>query len=535
MGGCHAAAEVRVRVVAFHVQHDASVAVAESGRLLLALELERLFEERYFACANEESTFRAQWSRALAAVRDATGIDQYDIAVTSWVMPSKRRVLQELVSARAWRTLDHHVAHALHGLHDAPFVHPLIVSFDGGGNDGTFRFFRGDRRAGQLYPVSCPRLNLGTPYRLLATAMPEVTGRKPQPRAGHLSLAGKVMAYAALDAPRADWIAPVRAYYCTYQEPTQALYTLGEALGLELEPDALSQPHARALAATSQAVFESLLEEIVGEQLEAIPDVDGIVLTGGCALNVVANERIRRRFERPVHVPPAPNDAGISVGALWSAQPPSEPPSPFSGLELVRDVSEAEFVARGARAASVDEVAALVAQGAILGIARGRAELGPRALGNRSIVARPDRPELRERINARIKSREWYRPVAPAVLAHTASRFFEGPARSPYMSFAARAREDARHHLAGAIHVDGTARVQIVEDLTSTLGTLLLALERLGAPPCVLNTSFNVQGRPLMQRASAALEALDTTALDYAWIDGWLVPRHAEPARVTLP
>jgi carbamoyltransferase len=514
-----------VRVIAFHVQHDAGVAIAEAGRLVLALELERLFEERYFACSNDLDAFRSQWSRALSVVREFSGLDQFDVAVTSWVMPSKRRVLQELVAAREWRTVDHHVAHGLHGLHDAPFDRPLIVSYDGGGNDGTFRAFRGDRALGRLEASSRPRLNLGTPYRLLATAMPEVTGRRPQPRAGHLSVAGKLMAYAALGAPRAAWLEPVHEYYQTYQEPTQAMYSLGERLGLDLEADALSDADARALAATSQAVFESLLEDVVRERLEAMPEVDGIVLTGGCALNVVANERIRKRFGHPVHVPPAPNDAGIAVGALWSVEPPSEELSPFVGLDLVRDVPEPDIVARGGRRADADDIAALVMRGAIIGVAQGRAELGPRALGNRSIIARPDRTEIRERINATIKSREWYRPVAPAILAHAAARLFEDAPRSPYMSFAARVRQDARPSLAGAVHVDGTARVQIVEDRSSTLGAVLEAVERLGAPPCVLNTSFNVRGLPLLQRASAALEALDTTELDFAWIDGWLVPR----------
>ena len=515
-----------MKVIAFHVQHDASVAVADAGRLLLALELERLFEERYFASASDDVTFREQWTRALEVVRQATGIARFDVAVTSWVMPSKRRVLQELVQAGAWRTVDHHVAHALHGVHDAPFAHPLVVSFDGGGNDGTFRVFRGERHLGRLTPLARPQLNLGTPYRLLATAMPEVTGRRPQPRGGHLSLAGKLMAYAALEAPRPAWAGAVEDYYRTYQEPTQALYSLGEALGLDLEADALAQRDARALAATSQAVFESLVIEIIGAHLEAAT-FDGIVLTGGCALNVVANERIRRRFGCRVHVPPAPNDAGIAVGALWSVAPPDELPGPFVGLELVQDVDEAQLVARGGRRAAVDEIARLVLEGAIIGVAQGRAELGPRALGHRSIVAAPDRPELRERINAQIKSREWYRPVAPAILASAAPRFFEEAPRSPYMSFAARVRDAERARLAGAVHVDGTARVQTVEDPASSLGSLLVALERRGAPPCVLNTSFNVQGRPLLRRASAALEALDSTELDFAWIDGWLVPRDA--------
>ncbi len=512
-----------MKVIAFHTQHDANVSIAESGKLLLALELERIFEDRYFSSAEGSDDFRAQWARVMAVVRDATGIERFDVAVTSWVMPSKRSALSALVQAEDWRTVDHHVAHALHGLHDAPFERPLVISFDGGGNDGTFRIFRGERHSGRVEPVATLPLNLGTPYRLLGTAMPEVTGRRPQPRAGHLSLAGRLMAYAALGAPRPEWMRAIESYYRSYQEPTQALYSLGEAIGLALEPDSLSEDDARSLAATSQAVFESLIEGVVDSHVDAT--ADGIVLTGGCALNVVANERIRRRFDLPVHVPPAPNDAGISVGALWSVEPPSGPLSPYVGLDLVQDVADSHLVGRGGWRATIDAVARLVLEGAIIGIAQGRAELGPRALGNRSIVARPDLPALRQRINERIKSREWYRPVAPAILASSAHQFLADAPRSPYMSFAVRVRDSEVARLAGAVHFDGTARAQIVEDLSSSLGSLLLSLERLGAPPCVLNTSFNVQGRPLLQRASAALEALDTTELDFAWINGWLIPR----------
>lgn len=513
-----------MKSIAFHVQHDAGVSVADAGQLRLVLELERLFEERYFECAVVDREFRDQWRRALEVVRQETGIERFDVAVTSWVPPSKRRILQELVEASEWRTVDHHVAHALHGLHDGDFEKPLVVSFDGGGNDGTFRVFRGVRREGTLLPVARLPLNLGTPYRLLATTMPEVTGRRVQPRAGHLSLAGKLMAYAALSSPRQDWLDAVIDYYRTYQEPSQALFSLGESLGLELEPDALGPDEARALAATGQAAFETLLLENIGDWLQRA-DVDGLVLTGGCALNVVANERVRKTFGLPVHVPPAPNDAGITVGALWSVEPPRAALGPFVGSELVDDVSATALRQRGGRQAAIAEIARLVRAGAIIGIAQGRAEFGPRALGHRSIVAAADRPELRERINARIKSREWYRPVAPAVLASAVGRFFAGEPRSPYMSFAAPVRDSARAQLAGALHVDGTARVQTVDDPTSVLGALLLALERAGADPCVLNTSFNVRARPLLQRASAALEALDTTDLDFAWINGWLVPR----------
>lgn len=430
----------------------------------------------------------------------------------------------QLVRAAEWRTVPHHVAHALHGLCDAPFDAPFIVSFDGGGNDGTFRMFRGNRRLGTLEPVGRIALNLGTPYRLLGTTMPEVTGGRPQPRAGHLSLAGKLMAYAALASPRHDWIGHVTEYYVTYQEPNQALDSLGEALQLDLEADSLSPDNARALAATGQAAFERLLIGTIQQHID-VNTVDGLVLTGGCALNVVANERVRRLLRLPVHVPPAPNDAGIPVGALWSVHPPNSTTSPFMGPRLVCDVDEPSLRARGGRKACAADVARLLRRGAVVGIAEGRAEIGPRALGHRSIIAAPDRPDLRDRINARIKSREWYRPVAPAVLASEAHRFFEHVPPSPYMSFAASVRVEAKPALSGAVHLDGTARVQTVDNEASTLGLVLVALRDMGAPACVLNTSFNIRSRPLLQRASAALEALDSTDLDFAWIDGWLVPR----------
>lgn len=517
-----------MRVIAFHTEHDANVAVAESGELLLALELERVFEQRYFRCSDDNDEFREQWMRVMALVREATGIEQFDVAVTSWVMPSKRRILAEIVQAEEWRTVDHHVAHSLHGVYDSHFERPLVISFDGGGNDGTFRIFHWKRDTGCLQPISRLQLNLGTPYRLLGTVMPEVTGGRPQPRAGHLSLAGKLMAYAALGSPCPEWMRAIQDYYCTYQEPLQALYSLGEDIGLALEPDSLSPDTARALAATSQAAFESLMEEVVDAYEDS--NVDGIVLTGGCALNVVANERIRRRAKCSVHVPPAPNDAGISVGALWSVEPPAGRLSPFAGLQLVQDVDESRLLRRGGRRVAVEDVARLVLEGAVVGIAQGRAELGPRALGHRSIVAMPNSSSLRDRINARIKSREWYRPVAPAILASAAPRFFDSPPHSPYMSFAARVRDSEQAQIAGGVHIDGTSRVQIVHDPSSLLGILLHELERLGALPCVLNTSFNVRGRPLLQRASAALQALDTTELDFVWINEWLIPRDAEVA-----
>jgi len=225
-----------------------------------------------------------------------------------------------------------------------------------------------------------------------------------------------------------------------------------------------------------------------------------------------------------VHVPPAPNDAGIAVGALWSVKRPTEAPGTFRGLPLLWDVDHAALARRGARRCSPDGLAAVLARGAVVGVAHGRAEHGPRALGHRSILALAGDASIRDRINERIKSREWYRPVAPAVREGDAARFFGRACTAPSMSFAPALLADAARRYPAVSHVDGTARVQTVRP-GQFLHTLLDALESQGVDPVLVNTSFNIRAQPLVHRASEALDALDQTALDFAWIEGWLVPK----------
>jgi carbamoyltransferase len=214
-----------MNVIALHTQHDAGLAVAVDGELVFALELERLFEERYYTSPADPGGFEAAWARALSVTRETLGIERYDIGITSWVPPSRRALVEKLVTADRWTKVDHHRAHGLAGLHESGFGTATVVSFDGGGNDGTFNIYRGRDR--ELTPVARIRLNLGTPYRLLAITMPEVTGGRQQPRCGHLSLAGKLMGYSALGQAQPEWAAALHRYYTDYQDPGQALFSLG--------------------------------------------------------------------------------------------------------------------------------------------------------------------------------------------------------------------------------------------------------------------------------------------------------------------
>ena len=204
----------------------------------------------------------------------------------------------------------------------------------------------------------------------------------------------------------------------------------------------------RALAAAAQLEFERVSVEVALALVDAAEargvHFDGVALTGGCALNVLANQRLAdalRRRKRPlgIYVPPAPNDSGQALGMLWAARPPAGVPGPlqYAGFDLWdRDDVEAAAVARGAeKLTGVDKLAAILAGGdnctadtaparrPIVAIVRGRQEFGPRALGHRSLVAVPDSDEVRDRMN-RLKHRQWYRPTAPVVAAEAMGDLF---------------------------------------------------------------------------------------------------------------
>ena len=174
----------------------------------------------------------------------------------------------------------------------------------------------------------------------------------------------------------------------------------------------------------------------------------------------------------------------------------------------------------------VGALADLLADGRIIGVVRGRSEFGPRALGHRSLLADPSRPEIKERMNA-LKHREWWRPVAPMVAHEDMVRIFEEQVWSPYMSFAPRLQPRLNMALPAIAHFDGTARVQTVAaDQDPWLHALLRAVAHRTGFAVLCNTSLNTRGKPILNRLSDALALiLDQKELDFLFVDGWLLDR----------
>jgi carbamoyltransferase len=280
---------------------------------------------------------------------------------------------------------------------------------------------------------------------------------------------------------------------------------------------------------------------------------DGIVLTGGCALNVLANSKVQQAFPHlQVHVPAAPSDCGLAVGSAWLLVPPlprplssaataTRPHAPqfpvqqlqYAGLPLFDlPLLNATATALGATHASPQAVAALLADHQIVGVVRGRAEHGPRALGHRSLLARPS-AGMKERLNA-LKFREWYRPVAPVVAEEAADRVFARdaaprPATSPFMSFAPALLADAADALPAVRHTDRTARPQTVSQVVGTAGyepwlhAVLAEVQVRTGWAVLINTSFNSRGRPILNSLAEALALLvECDELDYVLVESWL-------------
>ncbi|MFF0537656.1 carbamoyltransferase family protein [Streptomyces coelicoflavus] len=289
------------------------------------------------------------------------------------------------------------------------------------------------------------------------------------------------------------------------------------------------------LAASTQAVLEELLLELV-HWLHGEAGGEALTMAGGVALNCVANSEIAARGPyRHVWVQPAAGDAGTALGGALHVAAAQEgaAPEPMPGADLGRGWSDDEIRAWLETAAipyeEPDDIAETVAEelarDGVVAWFQGRSEFGPRALGHRSLMAHPGRAENLERLN-HVKGREEFRPVAPMVLADRAADIFTGPMPSPYMLFVHDVDPAWRDRIPAVVHVDGTARIQTVEERREPLAArMLAAFERRTGLPVVVNTSLNTAGRPMVDDPRDALECFGSAPVDLLAIGPFAVRR----------
>ncbi|HXY01230.1 MAG TPA: carbamoyltransferase [Candidatus Limnocylindrales bacterium] len=313
--------------------------------------------------------------------------------------------------------------------------------------------------------------------------------------------------------------------------------------GLSRQPEEPLEQRHRNLAASLQARLEEVYLGML-RKLAAITQTKAVCLAGGVAFNCVANGKIfdQTPFQE-VYVHPAAGDGGLAVGAafyIWH-QVLGKPRlfvmdhaywGPGYASEEIRAAIDSSGISKGGYGIAklpdgelMKRTAAIIADGKILGWYQGRAEWGPRALGNRSIVADPRRPEMKEILNRRIKHREIFRPFAPSILAEKAGEWFERSYPSPFMTLAYPVRPEKRDKIPAPTHVDGTGRLQTVTaEANPRYHALISEFERQTGVPVVLNTSFN-DNEPIVCRPEEALDCFLRAQMDALVLGNYLITR----------
>jgi len=341
---------------------------------------------------------------------------------------------------------------------------------------------------------------------------------------GNLVYPGKLMGLASYGKVIDDWLPFFIDFYknnpdgVNYQE---IIDILGEKINVKFDTEnRLEKELAWNIAATNQKAFEECFLEVAKPYMDKYSELP-LCITGGCGLNIILNTRLKEEFKREVFVSPNPNDCGIALGMILHNLRPKKPVDiTYSGTTLLdlnnigNYIQNQPFYFSSCMLDKGEMVNDLI-EGKIIGVARGRAEHGPRALGNRSIICDPTFEGMKDILNEKVKHREWYRPFAPVVRLEDVSKYFEWEGESRWMSFCPKVREEWKDILSAITHIDGTARVQTVtKEQNSWLYDLLTLFNEKRGIGVLLNTSFNVDGKPILSTIEDAFKIFRESQMD---------------------
>ncbi|WP_394829329.1 carbamoyltransferase [Pendulispora albinea] len=445
-----------------------------------------------------------------------------------------RKYAPELVQRR----YDHHRTHAAAAAYTSPFDEAVCAVLDGygeGSSTGVYRFRNG--RLDTIEGISDQSsASLGFLYTMLCVAcgFGPLTGEE-----------WKVMGLAPYGEINREHYELLRSFIQVdgvrlTAPPDAVLLKLSQKIH-EIRRKKHESPWAAAhLARAGQQVFCDIYFEFLNN-LHALGISDNLVLGGGCALNSAANGQILKYTPfKNVHIFSAPGDDGNALGAAMLAYREDHPnasyapkvQSPYLGTAMSDDAlaklqkfgpSKQErlpFPELCKRAAQA------IADGKFVGWVQGRAEFGPRALGNRSILADARSPDMKDRINARVKFREEFRPFAPAILHEHGPEYFHDYQDTPYMERTLEFKDSVLSKVPGVVHKDNTGRLQTVKkEYNEKFYRLVHAFYDITGVPLVCNTSFNVMGKPIIHTVEDALAVFYTSGLDVLVIEDLFIQK----------
>ena len=553
--------------------HDGSAVLFRRGEIVFGIEEERLTRQKH-----APETFPA---RSIRACLDAEGIELSDVetVVIPWDpdlfrkslvgnlqrVTSTPRSLGEKLRVAGWgikyslgpsvtstnairdrleelgdgvppiETHPHHRSHAASAFHPSPFDRALVLTIDGRGEHDATNVWEGTRsgiRKVRTYEFP-------NSWGFLYAAVTKYLGFRPW------NGEGKVMGLAPYGSRNRDIESRLRDVIDTGVDYNVTDLVNGTVRDTVAELERLFDRPRRSdagsftdwekdLAYTVQMLLEETVTRIVATYCRRL-DVENVALAGGVALNCKMNKRVMEvDIVDGTFVQPVAADSGSAIGAGMLEYSPREiePMSTvYWGPEYDTDAVEAELRKNKIDFTEPDDVAGAVAErvadGALAGWFQGHMEMGPRALGNRSIVADPRTAESLDRINRYVKHREEWRPFAPSILEDAMGDFVVDPAPAPYMIKTFDVREDARDRIPAVLHAgDGTTRPQSVRrDQNPRYYDLIDAFAELTGVPAVLNTSFNDHGEPIVNRPAEAIKDFFGMGLDVVALGDVLVEK----------
>ncbi|SHJ72451.1 carbamoyltransferase [Tessaracoccus bendigoensis DSM 12906] len=436
----------------------------------------------------------------------------------------------------------HHRAHALFGAVASGLDEAGVLVVDGMGEAQAISIYR--LHEGALHRVAAfgPRSSLGLWYSLITAHLGflpncdeyKVMGLAPWGDPDRFASAVTqtvTIRNADLSVPLLSWTDGNQLYTDSFA------WLATNTVPRRGADEELTQAHADLAAAAQVRLSQALVH--LAQMTERMTGSSRLVVCGGVALNCAAiGDVARLGLFDTVYVPPAPGDDGTAIGAAYAltlASAPSVkltmPALPYLGPQPIwsRRPPTPDWVAPDV-AALASTMARILAADAVVGWARGPLEFGPRALGGRSIFASPARTEMRDRVNAIVKEREAFRPLAPAVRAEDVDAWFDVPPglNIRHMTATVPARADQRARIAAVVHRDGTSRIQAVHRAEAEdVWMLLSAFARETGLPMLLNTSLNGRGQPMVRSADQAYELFEQSSLDALVVENqvWVTPR----------
>lgn len=522
------------RILSLYYGHDANICLLEDGNPVLVLEKERysrikhdqghmndiiptILKEHGWTPESIDMVVINPYCRPTLdgsefywdLEEDKTFVNNPEYLTPVWQGTPEERYSRHKIrlSSKTYDCIavDHHLAHIAGAFFTSTFTDAGILTSDGGGDERFSAMGYGlDNKIewieydwGKDRTTDYSMLNIGSTWASIG-----------EYNFGYQRLegAGKLMglsSYAEAPPLLIQHIQRHAHYYWPFPFPTNLFY----------QPNILD-PHsqfAKELAAALQE-YTRLMYLAASKRIKNLKNVDRLCMTGGCAMNCLVNTAIHTSgIFKDTYVPAQPHDGGLSLGqALFAWHHVLENPrkletwSPYLGTDIPGE----------APLKYVDEIVQALLDQKTVGLAFGRAESGPRSLGHRSIIADPRRPDIKDHINQNVKQREWFRPYAPVVLKDDYSEWFVDDVPSTYMGYMAGVKEDKQDIIPGIVHVDGTARPQVLgPEGDPVYRAILERWKEATGVPVLLNTSFNHQ-EPLVNTEQQAENTWKNTGLD---------------------